>query len=181
MKKSPAQGLLFPANSSLQLKAFSDSDWTSCQETRKSITGYCIFLGESLISWKSKKQPTVSKSSSNAEYRALASTVCEVQWLTYLLQDFQLPFISPALLYCDSQYARHIAANSSFHERNKHIELACHIVRQKLQKKLFQLLPITSSNQLADMFTKPLDPTPFQHFISKLEVLNICSPACGGY
>lgn len=176
IKGAPAQGLFFPASSTLQLKAFSDSDWATCVTTRKSVTGYYVFLGDSLISWRSKKQTTVSRSSTEAEYRALVSTVCELQWLTYLLKHLHLPFITPAMLYCDSETARHIAANSSFHERTKHIGIDYHVVREKLQARLFHLLPVPSSAQLADILTKALDPQPFSLLLSKLGVHNIHPP-----
>jgi len=91
------------------LKAFSDYDWAACPNTRRSMTGLCIFLDTSLISWKSKKQTTVSRSSSEAEYRALATTTCEVQWLTHLLNDFNIKPNATTVLYCDNQAARHIA------------------------------------------------------------------------
>ena len=81
IKKAPSQGLFFAADNPLELKGYSDSDWAGCQDTRRSVTGFCLFLGNSLVSWRSKKQPTVSRSSSEAEYRALAITACEVQWL----------------------------------------------------------------------------------------------------
>lgn len=99
VKGCPAQGLFFPSDSVLQLRAFSNSDWATCPTTRHSITGYYVFLGSSLISWKSTKQNTVSRSSSEAEYHALASTTCEIQWLTSLL--------TAALLYCDSHCKAH--------------------------------------------------------------------------
>ncbi|XP_028807214.1 uncharacterized protein LOC114761932 [Neltuma alba] len=102
IKSSPGAGPFLSSNSDLRLKAFSDSDWASCVDSRRSVTGYAIFLGSSLISWKAKKQPTVSRSSSEAEYRAMASTTCEVQWLLYLLNDFSISHFDPAFLYCDN-------------------------------------------------------------------------------
>ena len=98
LKGTPGSGLFFPATNTLQRPAFSDSDWAGCPDSRKSTTGFLIYFGSSLISWQSKKQSTVSRSSSEAEYRALASTTCELQWLTYLLQDFRITFINRYLV-----------------------------------------------------------------------------------
>ncbi|XP_058741841.1 uncharacterized mitochondrial protein AtMg00810-like [Vicia villosa] len=174
-KNTPAQGIFFSSKQHLQIKAFSDSDWATCPDTRRSITGYCIYLGQSLVSWKSKKQPTVSRSSTEAEYRSMATTVCEIQWITNLLQELKIPLHTPANLYCDNASSRHIASNSSFHERTKDIDLDCHLVREKLQERLFHLLPVTSLQQLADVFTKPLDTTPFLDNLSKLGLHSIYS------
>ncbi|XP_052727427.1 secreted RxLR effector protein 161-like [Vigna angularis] len=90
IKGAPGKGIFFPSNNIIQLKGFSDSNWAGCIDTRQSITCYSIYLGSSLISWKSKKQATVSKSSSEAGYRALATATSKIQWLTFLLQDLQL-------------------------------------------------------------------------------------------
>lgn len=87
IKGTIEQGLLFPRGGDLQLKDLSDADWAGCVETRKSITGFCVFLGNALVPWRAKKQTTVSRSSSEAEYRALAATTYEVQWLICLLND----------------------------------------------------------------------------------------------
>ena len=180
LKGTPDSGLFFAATGTPQLWAFSDSDWAGCKDSRKSTTGYLVYLGSSLVSWQSKKQSTVSRSSSKAEYRALASTTCELQWLTFLLQDFRATFTQPATLYCDYQSAIQIATNPVFHERTKHIEIDCHIVRQKLNSGLIKLLPVSSSLQLADIFTKALTPTIFQHFCNKLGMMNIHSQLEGG-
>jgi hypothetical protein len=99
IKSSLPQGLLFSSKSNFYLKAFSNFDWARCVDTRKSVTGFCIFIGDSLISWKSKKQEMVSRSSAEAEYRAMASTCCELMWLFSLLIDFHISHPKAALLF----------------------------------------------------------------------------------
>lgn len=92
LKGSPSKGLFFPANNSLQPTIYSDAGWASCPETRKSLTGFCVFLGTALISWRAKKQSTVARSSAKAEYRSMASAVSEMQWLTFLLEDLNVDY-----------------------------------------------------------------------------------------
>jgi hypothetical protein len=110
----------------------------------------------------------------------LASTTCELQWLTYLLSDLSIKFKSPALLYCDNSSACHIACNSVFHERTKHIEIDCHVVREKLERGLIHLLSVRSTDQLADIFTKALEPLPFKKNLSKLGIIDIYALVCRG-
>jgi len=162
LKNSPGNGLFFSINTPIELKAYSDSDWATCPDTHKSITGFSIYLGQSLISWKSKKGQTISRSSSEVEYRALASTTCEIQWLIYLLQDLHASFSLPALLYCDNQSAIQIASNQAYHERTKHIEIDCHLIREKVASGIIKLIPIPSAQQAADIFTNcyPCPPSP---------------------
>ena len=144
IKGASSLGLFFSSNTYAHLKAFCDSDWGTCSDSRQSVTGFSVYLGNSLISWKSKKQGTISKSSCEAEYRAVTIVTCEIQWLTYLLQDFKVPFDQPSLLYYDNDSTIYIATNPVFHEHTKHREIDCHIVREKLKKGLihfFTFLP----------------------------------------
>ncbi|KAL4341923.1 hypothetical protein GQ457_08G014960 [Hibiscus cannabinus] len=172
IKKAPGLGLFFSSNSSLQLSAFVDSDYSSCPDTRRSTTGYCTYLGDCLISWRSKKKTTVSRSSCEAEYRAMASVTCELVWLAALLSSFQVA-VPQAHLYCDNQSAIHLASNQVFHERTKHIEVDCHFVREKVCIGFIKLFHVRSENQLADIFTKALHFPAFNSFVIKLGLLNI--------
>ena len=96
LKGTLGQGVFFPTESDLQLKTYCDVNWAGYPDTRKSLIGYCVFLGNALISWKSKKQAMVSRSSAKAEYRSMALTTCEVLWLLYLLKDFHVSHDRPA-------------------------------------------------------------------------------------
>ena len=173
LKQHPGQGIFFDSTNNLQLKAFCDLDWVGCPDTRRSVTGYIIYIGNSPICWKSKKQQTVSRSSSEAEYHAITSTTCEIQWLHHLMQDLKLNHQQPSLLYCDSISAIEIASNQVFHERTKHIEIDCHLIREKVKQGLIKLLHINTHHQQADILTKALPPALFNTLISKLGLLDI--------
>lgn len=123
VKGSAGQHLFYSSNSELKLREYCDNDWESCPDTRSSIIGYCVFLGESLVSWKSKKQSTVSRSFTEAEYKAMATTSCEITWLKYLMVDLEVRYDQTATLNCDNKATLHIAAYPVSHGRTKHIEL----------------------------------------------------------
>lgn len=165
------QSLLFSSTSSLELRAYSDADWAGDPTDRKSTTGFCIFLGDSLISWKSKKQDVISRSSTEAEYRAMASTTCEIVWLRWLLADMGVFLRHPTPLHCDNQSAIQIARNSVFHERTKHIEIDCHVTRHHLQLGTITLPFVPSSLQIADLFTKAHSASRFRFLSDKLSML----------
>ncbi|CAL8083802.1 unnamed protein product [Prunus armeniaca] len=110
---TPSRGLFFPTGSSLQLQAYSDADWAGCPDTRRSTTGWCMFLGDALISWKCKKQDHVSKSSTEAEYRAMSAACSEIIWLRGLFTELGFSPLHPTPLHADNTSAIQIAANPS--------------------------------------------------------------------
>ncbi|KAL0418715.1 UNVERIFIED_CONTAM: Retrovirus-related Pol polyprotein from transposon RE2, partial [Sesamum radiatum] len=120
LKGCPSKGLFLPALNSFTLTANSDADWASCPDSRRSLTGFSIFLGTTLVSWKTKKQTTVSRSTAEAEYHA---AVCEIRWISFLLRDFGISVSTPVVLHCD------------------------HVVRNAYKEGLIDLFYVRSSEQ----------------------------------
>lgn len=170
LKNTPSTGMFFPAQALAELEAYCDDDWASCKIIRRSITGFCIFLGTTPVSWKSKKQVTVSRSSAEAEYRSMASTVCELQWLNVLLKDFGVSITYPIPLPCDYKAVIHILENVVFHERTKPIKIDCHIVRKKYREGFVK--PVYISTQVADLLTNALGVAVFNSLYSKLGLVS---------
>ncbi|CAH9080170.1 unnamed protein product [Cuscuta europaea] len=164
LKGAPGQGILLPYASDLHLTAWCDSDWVSCAPTRRSLTGWLIFLGHSPISWKTKKQHTVSRSSTEAEYRSMAAVTAELKWLKGLLLSLGVVHNRHVSLFCDSRSALHIAQTAVFHERTKHIEVDCHYVRDAIQDGLLTTRHVSTGDQLGDIFTKALGQRQFLFF-----------------
>ncbi|GJX82569.1 ribonuclease H-like domain-containing protein [Tanacetum coccineum] len=129
--------------------------WTAgCPTTRRSTSGYCVFLGKNLLSWSSKRQPTLSRSSAEAEYRGVANVVAETCWLRNLLRELHTPLSSATLVYCDNVSAVYLSCNPVQHQRTKHIEIDIHYVRDLVAAGQVRVLHVPSHYQYADIFNK---------------------------
>ncbi|KAG7530454.1 Reverse transcriptase RNA-dependent DNA polymerase, partial [Arabidopsis thaliana x Arabidopsis arenosa] len=154
LKGAPGQGIWMGCNKNTELVGYCDADYAGDTKDRRSTTGYCTFIGGNLVTWRSKKQKVVSLSSAEAEYRAMRKLTTELMWLKALLKDFGIDTPKPITMHCDNQAAIHIASNSVFHERTKHIEVDCHKVREQVQLGVILPCYTESEEQLADIFTK---------------------------
>jgi histone deacetylase 1/2 len=170
LKGTTSYGFHITRGTSFALHGFTDADWAGSIDDRKSTGGYLVFFGQTPISWKSGKQRTVARSSTKAEYKALADGTAEVIWLQYLLTDLQVPSVSAPTIWCDNLGATYLSANPIFHARTKHVEVDYHFVRDRVAKKEIQIRFIPSQDQLADVFTKPLSTASFTAFRFKLRV-----------
>lgn len=133
-------------------------------------------LGDSPISWKTKQQHTISRSSAEAEYRSVETPTCELKWLKGILSNLWVVHDKPMTIHYDSEVALHIAKNPVFHERTKHIEINCHFVWDEVLKDNIRPSYVPTSAQLADIFTKALGKLEFEAFLGKLGIRNLHTP-----
>ena len=156
LKGTIHHGLSLTHSSSTALSAYSDSDWAGNPDDRTSTTTYVLFLGGNAISWASRKQRSVARSSTEAEYRAVATTAAEVSWVQQLLGELDSsPPLSP-MIYCDNVGATYLCVNPVFHSRMKHIAIDFHFVRDYVRKGQLRVSHVSTTDQLADALTKPL-------------------------
>ena len=170
VKGTVSMGLLFLHDTDCTLRAYSDSDWAGCQSTRRSTGGFCTFLGQNLISWSSKKQPTLSKSSTEAEYRSLSETASELAWMSILLKELGISLLVTPELFRDNLSSIYLTANPAFHKRTKHFETDFHYVRERVALGSLVVRHIPARLQLVDIFTKSLPTAAFQDLRFKLGV-----------
>ncbi|XP_071683458.1 uncharacterized protein [Lolium perenne] len=149
-------GITFIKSSSTLLSAFSDADWAGCLDDRRSTGGFAIFVGPNLVSWSARKQATVSRSSTEAEYKALANATAEMIWVEALLTELGVKLLQKPSLWCDNLGATYLSANPVFHARTKHIEIDFHFVRERVADNRLAIRFISSKDQVADGFTKAL-------------------------
>ncbi|KAJ9553280.1 hypothetical protein OSB04_017325 [Centaurea solstitialis] len=170
LKGTLSHGLHLKASAVDRLVAYSDADWAGCPNTRRSTSGFCAYLGDNLVSWSSKRQHVVSRSSAEAEYRGIANVVAETAWLRNLLLELCCPLSRATVVFCDNVSAMYLASNPVQHQRTKHVEIDLHFVRERVAIGHVRVLHVPSAYQYADIFTKGLPSSLFLDFRDSLNI-----------
>ena len=173
-------GVSIKGHTDSTLVCYSDSDWAGCKDTRRSTGGFCTMLGSNVISWSAKRHDTVSKSSTEAEYRTMSAATSEIVWLQNLLKIMGLQQRITPLLLCDNLSAVCLTANPMFHKRTKHFDIDYHYVRERVAGKALEVKHIPATLQIADVFTKSLSQQSFYKWRSKLGVVVPPTPSLRG-
>jgi hypothetical protein len=168
---TPKFGLWYPKGSTFDLIGYSDADWAGCKIDRKSTLGTCQFLGRSLVSWASKKQNSVALSTAEAEYIAVDHCCAQLLWMRQTFRDYGYK-LSKVPLLCDNESAICMAYNPVEHSRTKHIDIRYHFLRDHQQRGDIEIAYVSTKEQLADIFTKPLDEKTFTKLRNELNILD---------
>uniref|UniRef100_A0A2N9G528 F-box domain-containing protein n=1 Tax=Fagus sylvatica TaxID=28930 RepID=A0A2N9G528_FAGSY len=177
LKSAPGKGLMLYKNGHLEVEGYTDADWAGSITDRRSTSGYCTFVGGNLVTWRSKKQSVVARSSAEAEFRAMAHGICEMLWLKAMLKELGVHSKDPMKLYCDNKAAISIAHNPVQHDRTKHVEVDRHFIKEKLTEGLICTPFVRTENQLADILTKGVSNKIFNSALDKLGIRDIYAPA----
>jgi len=188
LKHSISTALFITKTVNFTLQAFFDSDWAADRDDRRSVGAYCIYMGSNLISWSCKQQPTVARSSTEAEYKAIVNAATKLIWFKSILHELGLPPQHSPTLWCDNIGATYLMSNPKFHARTKHIEVDVHFVRDQVYNKELVVQFISSKDQLADALTKPLPPVKLRQVQRNLNVCDLplkiegaCRRSSNGY
>lgn len=138
------------------MEGYCDADQGNCLDDRRSISGYCVFVRGNLVSWRSKKQLVVSRSTAEAEYKSMSISLSELLWVRDLLTELKLMINIPMKLWCDSKSAINIANNSVQHDRTKHVETDRFFIKERIDDKTLKLNFVNSREQVVDCLTKAL-------------------------
>jgi hypothetical protein len=171
LKHTPSIGLWYPKGAIFELVGYSDSDYAGCKVDRKSTSGGCHLLGRSLVFWSSKKQNSVALSTAEAEYIAAGDCCAQILYMKQILLDYGVVLEKIPLL-CDNESAVKLANNPVQHSRTKHIYIRHHFLRDHVAKNDISLEGVRTEDQLADIFTKPLDEATFCQLRNELNVLD---------
>ncbi|RVW76743.1 Retrovirus-related Pol polyprotein from transposon TNT 1-94 [Vitis vinifera] len=177
LKMTPGKGLFFQRTTKKEIEIFSDADWAGSVTDRRSTSGYCSFVWGNLVTWRSKKQSVVARSSAEAEFRVMAQGICEGIWLNRLLEELRVPLKHPMVLYCDNQAAISIAKNLVHHDRTKHVEIDRHFIKEKIEEGVFKVSYTPTNCQTVDILTKALARVNFEDLTEKLGMINIYNAA----
>jgi IS30 family transposase len=176
LKGTPGRGLYFQKNSNRDIEVYTDSDWAGCLSDRKSTTGYCTFVWGNMVTWRSKKQSIVARSSAEAEFRVMSQGICEGIWLKRMLDEIKIPTNHPMKILCDNKAAISIAKNPVQHDRTKHVEIDRHFIKEKIDHEIISVNHIPSCQQTADILTKALPRNIYENIRSNLGMIDIYHP-----
>ena len=165
--------MFFKKGESREVEAYTDADWASSVVDRRSTSGYCTYIWGNLVTWRSKKQNVVARSSAEAEFRSLANGVSELLWLKLLLKELQVATKSPMKLYSDNKAAISIAHNPVHHDRTKHVEVDRHFIKEKIEEGSICIPYVASKDQTADILTKGLPRPLFEKMINKIGLCDL--------
>ena len=166
-------GLWYPKGKRFIFTAYTDADWISSVDDRKSTSGGAFYLGKNLVAWLSKKQTSISLSTTEAEYIVAATCCIQVMWMKKTLQDMKVSIDEPISIKCDNKSAISISKNYVLHSKTKHIPIKYHFLREKVAQKVVKLEYVPKKEQTIDIFTKPLAREPFKYLREKLGVVSL--------